>query len=124
MKQLISIVSPHTYFRWVLQSKGPRPKEGPSPREPGRPRTPDKIRDLIVRITTDKALPANDVALSCRRLWWRASDRHISQPLMWPFLMITAQERQHDVIETLAIRTQGPLFVAPSPPVPAITGAY
>ena len=48
LKELITIVHPRTFARWVSgwQSKS-------KPRKPGRPRKPEEIRNLIVQIAKD-----------------------------------------------------------------------
>ena len=53
LKQLVSIISPHTFAGRVLQARGPRPKKGPSTRKPGRPKTPEETRKLVIQIATD-----------------------------------------------------------------------
>jgi len=50
IKELITIVSPRTFARWVAGTT--RAKPNPT-RQPGRPRTPEAIRDLVLRIAHD-----------------------------------------------------------------------
>lgn len=52
IKELITIVSPKTFLRWVNQDTKPR-SQAPSPREPGRPPTPTEVRELILRIARE-----------------------------------------------------------------------
>lgn len=47
IKELIAIVSPRTFLRWV---HGSTPRTAAKPRKPGRPRTAEAIRDLVLRI--------------------------------------------------------------------------
>ena len=51
--ELISIVKPATFLRWVNKERGSKTREKTSTRKPGRPRTPDDVRALIVRIATE-----------------------------------------------------------------------
>lgn len=48
IKELITIVSPRTFLRWV---NGEKPRQKPC--KPGRPRKPEKIRCLIVQMAKD-----------------------------------------------------------------------
>jgi putative transposase len=52
INQLISIVSPRTFLRW-LNAEGRQPKKRASSRRPGRPRTPEDIRELVLRIARE-----------------------------------------------------------------------
>lgn len=56
IKNLISIVSPRTFFRWLNGDKG-KPSVGQSAatRRPGRPATPEQIRELIVAMAEENA---------------------------------------------------------------------
>jgi putative transposase len=49
VKDLVTIVSPRTFSRWLARDTGPRTKTG-TIRKPGRPRTPDDTRELVLRI--------------------------------------------------------------------------
>jgi putative transposase len=49
VKELITIVTPRTFLRWLLGDK----KRKVPVRKPGRPRTPDDIRALIIRIARE-----------------------------------------------------------------------
>jgi putative transposase len=52
IKQVITIVTPRTFLRWV-NGDGPRnPSDAPR-RSPGRPRTAEDIRDLVLRIARE-----------------------------------------------------------------------
>jgi putative transposase len=52
VKQLVSIVTPRTFARWL--SAESKPKEvKQSGRKPGRPKTADEIRDLILRLARE-----------------------------------------------------------------------
>ena len=50
IKDLITIVTPRTFARWV---NGDKTKATSPRRKPGRPRTPDEIRDLVLRINEE-----------------------------------------------------------------------
>src|SRR5690606_6766233 len=52
IKELISIVTPATFKRW-LNAEEKKPKCEKSERKPGRPRTPDEIRELVVKLATE-----------------------------------------------------------------------
>jgi putative transposase len=52
INQLISIVSPRTFLRW-LNADGREPKRRASPRRPGRPRTPEDIRALVLKVARE-----------------------------------------------------------------------
>lgn len=51
IRDLITIVSPTTFFRWLRQESGAIAKV--RPRKPGRPRTSQDIRQLILRIASE-----------------------------------------------------------------------
>ena len=51
IRQLITIVHPNTFYRWLREASGHKAK--PRPRKSGRPRTADEIRDLILRIARE-----------------------------------------------------------------------
>jgi putative transposase len=52
LKDLITIVSPRTFARW-LSGETHSGKGGPRPRRPGRPRTPDDVRALVLRLARE-----------------------------------------------------------------------
>jgi putative transposase len=52
IRELITIVSPRTFARWISREHRRRSKRTP-PRKPGRPRTPDDIRQLVLRIARE-----------------------------------------------------------------------
>lgn len=56
IKDLISIVSPRTFFRWLNGGQG-KPSAGQSAttHRPGRPATPEQIRELIVAMAEENA---------------------------------------------------------------------
>lgn len=49
IKELISIVSPRTFLRWLSAEQPAAPK----PRKPGRPRTEAEIRDLVLKLARE-----------------------------------------------------------------------
>jgi transposase len=50
IRHLVSIVTPHTFDRWL---NGAKWRKGTKPRKPGRPRTPEEIEQLILRIARE-----------------------------------------------------------------------
>jgi putative transposase len=48
--ELITIVSPRTFFRWL---QGDKPKAQPA--KTGRPRTPEALRELVLRLARENA---------------------------------------------------------------------
>lgn len=52
IKQLVSIVTPRTFARWLNEDRQPKVVKQ-SRRQPGRPKTPDEIRDLILRLARE-----------------------------------------------------------------------
>ena len=50
IRELITIVTPRTFARWL---SGEAKSSNPSSRKPGRPKTPDEIRDLVVRLAQE-----------------------------------------------------------------------
>jgi hypothetical protein len=55
IKELITIVTPRTFARWLAAEK---PKKRPAnPRKPGRPTTPEAIRELVVQMAKEKRPP-------------------------------------------------------------------
>lgn len=51
IKELITIVTPRTFARWVSADKGQT--QSTANRRVGRPRTPDEIRDLILKLARE-----------------------------------------------------------------------
>jgi putative transposase len=51
-KELVGIVSPRTFLRW-LNGEGRRPRRRAGLTRPGRPRTPEAIRDLVLRLARE-----------------------------------------------------------------------
>src|SRR5262249_31362833 len=47
IKELISIVTPRTFARWLKADKQPAATR---PARPGRPRTPEAVRDLVLKL--------------------------------------------------------------------------
>jgi len=54
IKDLITIVTPRSFARWVSAAGGTKP-EKKTTRKPGRPRTPEAIRELIIQMANDNA---------------------------------------------------------------------
>ena len=52
IKELITIVTPRTFARWVSGNTG-QGKSMASKRKPGRPRTPEEIREIVLRIAEE-----------------------------------------------------------------------
>src|SRR5581483_8936074 len=52
IKDLISIVSPRTFLRW-LQGEEEATKKGTRPPRPGRPRTPEEVRELVLKLARE-----------------------------------------------------------------------
>ena len=61
IKDLISIVTPRSFARWVSAADKSK-KERKTTRKPGRPRTPEATRELIVQMAKDNGwrLQANE----------------------------------------------------------------
>jgi putative transposase len=69
IKQMMSIVSPRTFLRWVNEEK--RASSGVAPkakRPPGRPKTSEEIRDLILRIARETGMGAGKIQGELRKL--------------------------------------------------------
>jgi putative transposase len=72
-KELISIVTPRTFARWL--NGGTRRAKAPA-RKPGRPRTAQEIRELVIRIATESGSGAGRVLGELGNLGmrlWRAT---------------------------------------------------
>jgi putative transposase len=52
IKDIITIVAPRTFARWLQRERQPGP---PRPRRAGRPPTPDELRTLILRLARENA---------------------------------------------------------------------
>jgi len=52
IKELITIVTPRTFARWVSGEKK-ETEAKKTEKKPGRPRTPDEIRELVVKIAQE-----------------------------------------------------------------------
>jgi putative transposase len=52
IRDLVTIVSPRSFNRWVAGERAPKPRWG-AKRKPGRPRTPEDIRHLVLRIARE-----------------------------------------------------------------------
>lgn len=53
VKDLITIVSPRTFARWIAGDKKPPENAKTTDRKPGRPRTADDIRETILRLANE-----------------------------------------------------------------------
>jgi putative transposase len=53
LKELLTVVTPQTFARWVSDERKPKSKAALEPRKPGRPRTPEEIRDLVLCIAEE-----------------------------------------------------------------------
>jgi putative transposase len=53
VKDLITIVTPRAFARWVAAERGGQTTAKPSDRKPGRPRTPEDIRNLVLKIARE-----------------------------------------------------------------------
>jgi putative transposase len=53
IKDLISIVSPRTFLRWLQGEEQAQKKPASSPQKPGRPRTEQEIRDLVLKLARE-----------------------------------------------------------------------
>jgi putative transposase len=67
INDLITIVSPRTFARWVSAEKAPADKQPPE-RKPGQPRTNDQIRDLILRMAEENAWGYSRILGELRKL--------------------------------------------------------
>ncbi|QQS09522.1 MAG: hypothetical protein IPK69_02550 [Phycisphaerales bacterium] len=50
IRNLVSIVKPETFMRWLRESKKKVQPAAQSNRKPGRPRTPEDVRAIVLRI--------------------------------------------------------------------------
>jgi putative transposase len=53
IKELITIVSPRTFARWL--SGAAKAPQAARPAQPGRPRTPEDVRELVLRLARENA---------------------------------------------------------------------
>ena len=53
IRDLITIVTPRTFLRWVAGDGRLKKKRRTPIPTPGRPRTPDEVRDLVVRLAKE-----------------------------------------------------------------------
>ncbi len=53
IKDLITIVTPRAFCRWVAVERGDKTTAKPSGRKPGRPRTAEDIRKLILQLASE-----------------------------------------------------------------------
>ena len=53
IRDLITIVTPRAFRRWVAAERGDQTTAKPSGRKPGRPRTAEDIRKLILQLASD-----------------------------------------------------------------------
>lgn len=53
IRDLITIVTPRAFCRWVAATRGDKTTAKPSGRKPGRPRTAEDIRKLILQLASE-----------------------------------------------------------------------
>jgi len=71
IKELITIVTPGTFARWVRDGEKPKGK----PRKTGRPRTPQEVRDLVVKIAAETGWGYTRILGELKRLGIRKISR-------------------------------------------------
>jgi putative transposase len=70
MRQLVTIVTPRTFARWLKgERRGITTKR---PRKPGRPRTPDEIREWVVRMARETGWGYSRILGELKKLGIRA----------------------------------------------------
>lgn len=72
IKELITIVSPRTFARWVTGEEDPKKKPA---KKAGRPRTPEEIRELVVKIATETGWGYTRILGELRKLGIRKISR-------------------------------------------------
>jgi putative transposase len=53
IQELISIVCPRTFQRWVAEADGPAPAKALVDRKPGRPRRPVDVKELVLKLARE-----------------------------------------------------------------------
>ena len=53
IKDLVTIVCPRTFQRWVKEAEGPVPSKPVGDRKPGRPRTPVDVKELVLKLARE-----------------------------------------------------------------------
>jgi putative transposase len=53
VKDLVTIVCPRTFQRWVKEADGPVPAKPVGDRKPGRPRTPVDVKELVLKLAKE-----------------------------------------------------------------------
>jgi hypothetical protein len=83
LRELVSIVSPATFLRWMNADKKARSKKKKAfSRKPGRPRTAEDIRALIVRIARATGWGLSRVRGEVRKLGYRLSRQTVKNILV------------------------------------------
>ena len=82
LRELVGIVQPATFLKWINADNEPRSKKKPSNRKPGRPRTPDEIRKLVVQIATENNWGYTRTLGELRKLGCRLSRQTVKNILI------------------------------------------
>jgi putative transposase len=82
IKDLVAIVQPATFLRWMNADTTPKSNKTHSTRKPGRPRTPEDVRQLIVRIATETGWGYTRVLGELRKLGYRLSRQTVKNILI------------------------------------------
>jgi putative transposase len=76
LKELISIVSYHSFRRWVREAEEAHVARKATPkRKPGRPRTPDAIRELVIRLGRENSWGYTRILGELRKLGIKSISR-------------------------------------------------
>jgi putative transposase len=75
IKELISIVLPRTFLRWLQGDEEAGVSGATKPSKPGRPRTEQEIRDLVVKLATENSWGYTRILCELRKLGVRKISR-------------------------------------------------
>ncbi|MEX0715616.1 MAG: integrase core domain-containing protein [Planctomycetaceae bacterium] len=73
IKELVAIVTPRTFARWLSGTEEPAKKK--PARKPGRPRLPEEIRELVVKIAKETGWGYTRILGELRKLGYRKISR-------------------------------------------------
>ncbi len=91
LRELISIVTPRSFNRWIQR----RPPTGRKPTRPGRPRTPDQIREVVLRIARETGWGYTRILGELRKLGVRKIGRTTVRTILLENGLDPQPERTH-----------------------------